>query len=239
MTHTDIPAHLMNEHYDDRYFDVINAMDESRQIFFEYNQLRERLAARHPSAQPFGIGETGFGAGRNVVTLMEYLTELQTSDQTIPAVLAYHSVELHPLSPDRMSAILDAFRLRAGIHVDALLNVYRTLDLNMPGWHRREMDVGSCRLQLHLFLGEALDMVNSLQAPCDVWFLDGHGPKKNPDMWRPELLAAIAGKTVHGGSCSTFTVAGVVRRGLEAAGFQIRKLPGCGGKKDVLQAFMP
>ncbi len=46
-------------------------------------------------------------------------------------------------------------------------------------------------LTLNLWIGEALEMVHALTIPCDAWFLDGHGPKKNPDMWRHELLMAI------------------------------------------------
>jgi tRNA 5-methylaminomethyl-2-thiouridine biosynthesis bifunctional protein len=77
-------------------------------------------------------------------------------------------------------------------------------------------------------------MVNALSLPCDAWFLDGHGPKKNPSIWRHELLMAIGEKTKSGGTCATFTVAGAVRRGLEAAGFSVRQQPGFGGKKAVL-----
>ena len=152
------------------------------------------------------------------------------------------------MDPDRMSAILDAFRPRVGPHVDALVAAYRTVDRTLPGWHSVDLPVRAafsekdaypaCTLRLQLFLGEALDMVHALPNPCDVWFLDGHGPKKNPDMWRQELLTGIAEKTVQGGSLTTFTVAGLVRRGLEEAGFTIRKLPGCGGKKSVLHALL-
>jgi len=78
-------------------------------------------------------------------------------------------------------------------------------------------------------------MVHALTIPCDAWFLDGHGPKKNPDMWRRELLMAIGEKTVPGGTCATFTVAGAVRRGLVDAGFSIEQRPGFGGKKSVLK----
>ena len=90
---------------------------------------------------------------------------------------------------------------------------------------------------LNLWIGEALEMVHALTIPCDAWFLDGHGPKKNPDMWRRELLMAIGEKTVPGGTCATFTVAGAVRRGLIDAGFSIEQRPGFGGEKAVLKGL--
>ena len=78
-------------------------------------------------------------------------------------------------------------------------------------------------------------MVKALTIPCDAWFLDGHGPKKNPAMWRHELLMAIGEKTKTNGVCATFTVAGAVRRGLVDAGFFVEQRPGFGGKKSVLK----
>ena len=49
------------------------------------------------------------------------------------------------------------------------------------------------------------------------------------------MLAAIGEKTKTGGTCATFTVAVAVQRALRAAGFTLKKHPGCGGKKEVLQ----
>ncbi len=56
-------------------------------------------------------------------------------------------------------------------------------------------------------------------------------------MWRHELLMAIGEKTVTGGTCATFTVAGAVRRGLIDAGFSVEQRPGFGGKKAVLKGL--
>ena len=92
-------------------------------------------------------------------------------------------------------------------------------------------------LTLNLWIGEAIEMVHALTIPCEAWFLDGHGPKKNPDMWRRELLMSIGEKTVTGGTCATFTVAGAVRRALIDAGFSIEQHPGFGGKKAVLKGL--
>lgn len=229
--HRAIPAHLLNEHYDDRYFDIVSALDESQHIFFDNSRLAERLSG-WPSELPFSIGETGFGAGRNVIALLEYLARLPR----VPGTIRYHSVELHPLTPERLAAILEGFRTRASADIDALIRAYEAVDSSISGWHVLTLPHDKGILELHLFFGEALEMLHALETPCDAWFLDGHGPKKNPAMWRPELLSAIGAKTVPGGTCATFTVAGAVRRGLEAAGFTVSKVPGIGGKNHVLQA---
>ncbi len=225
-----IPENLINEHFDDRYFDVVNAIDEAQQIFFRYNSLTERIAGMTSCRNPFIIGETGFGVGRVVISLMEFLKNSGLQNLFIQ----YNSVELYPLDPGRMLNILNGFRDRAGEEIDALVEAYRRIDINAHGWHFIELRRSFGVICLRLWIGEALEMTEALEKPCDVWFLDGHGPKKNPSMWRPELLMSIGEKTKTGGSCSTFTVAGAVQRSLTAAGFSTEKLPGCGGKKEVL-----
>ncbi len=229
----EIPPNLVNEHFNDRYFDVVDALDEAQQVFFINNDLTGRIMAKAGSPDPLIIGETGFGAGRTVVSLMEYLAKTDLTDLSIE----FYTVELYPMPPERMRSILGVFQDRVGAQIDTLVEAYHGVDITVPGWHTMILANSFGTITIHLWIGEALEMVQVLDRPCDVWFLDGHGPKKNPDMWRPELLSAIGRKTTSGGSCATFTVAGEVRRGLAEAGFSVRKLPGCGGKKEVLQGI--
>jgi tRNA U34 5-methylaminomethyl-2-thiouridine-forming methyltransferase MnmC len=225
-----IPAYLVNEQFDDRYFDVVNALDEAQQIYFRNNNLLERLSLGTGSDTPFIIGETGFGAGRVVVSLMEFMEKSGLKN----IFIEYNSVELYPLSPERMLRILSGFKDRVGGKIDTLLEAYRSIDITVAGWHSMNIRQSFGTLNLNLWIGEALEMVNALEKPCDVWFLDGHSPKKNPSIWRPELLMAIGEKTKTGGTCATFTVSVAVRKALAAAGFTLAKLPGCGVKNEVL-----
>lgn len=228
-----IPDYLVNEQFDDRYFDVVNAIDEAQQIYFKNNNLLNRIEVGSETDTPFIIGETGFGAGRVVVSLLEYLNNSRLKNITIE----YNTVELFPMTSDRMLNILDGFRERVGNEIDALLEVYKRIDINVTGWHKVKIEQSFGTLYLNLWIGEALEMLNSLDSDCEVWFLDGHSPKKNPSIWRPELLLEVGKKTKKGGTCSTFTVAGVVKRALVEAGFELVKLPGCGGKNQVLHGI--
>jgi tRNA 5-methylaminomethyl-2-thiouridine biosynthesis bifunctional protein len=228
-----IPPYLINEHYDDRYFDVVDALEEAKQIFFQNSSLADIFCSKGPGRKEFRIGETGFGAGRLLIALMDFLDNSDITDLSI----TYSSVELHPITSERMESILSAFRPQVGPLIDLLVRAYGHLDVARPGWHQIRFTRPFGILTLNLWIGEALEMVHALAEPCDAWFLDGHGPKKNPSIWRPELLLAIGEKTKSNGICATFTVAGAVRRGLDAAGFSVEQRPGCGGKKAVLKGI--
>ncbi len=228
-----IPPYLVNKYYDDRYFDVVNAIEEAKHIFFRGTGIMDILSAAGPGRQEFRIGETGFGAGRLLIALMDFLDNSGITDIDI----TYNSVELHPVTSERMESILGGFRTEVGPLIDMLVRAYSSIEISRPGWHQIQLTRPFGILTLNLWIGEALEMVSALTIPCDAWFLDGHGPKKNPDIWRYELLVAIGEKTKTNGACATFTVAGAVRRGLSDAGFSVEQRPGFGGKKSVLKGL--
>jgi tRNA U34 5-methylaminomethyl-2-thiouridine-forming methyltransferase MnmC len=228
-----IPSYLLNEHYDDRYFDVVNAIEEAKHIYFQGTGIMDIFSVTGPDRKEFRIGETGFGAGRLLIALLDFLDNCGITDIEI----TYNSVELHPLTFEKMGSILGGFRKEVGPLIDLLVGAYGRVDISRRGWHEIRLARPFGTLTLNLWIGEALEMVQSLTIPCDAWFLDGHGPKKNPSIWRHELLLAIGEKTVTGGACATFTVAGDVRRGLAAAGFSVEQRPGFGGKKAVLRGI--
>lgn len=221
----EIPDFLLNEKYDDRYFDVIDALDEARHIHINGAFFFERLRDN------FSIGETGFGAGRMLVAVMEALT-----DANFRGAINFSSVELYPISVDRMSHILESFRYRAATHIDKVIEAYSQINIEQSGWHDTVITLDNgAKINVRIFIGEALDMVESLDIICDAWFLDGHAPAKNPDIWRAELLSAIGRKTISGGTVTTYTVAGWVRRDLTLAGFQVEKVTGHGRKREALR----
>jgi tRNA 5-methylaminomethyl-2-thiouridine biosynthesis bifunctional protein len=228
-----IPANLVNERYDDCYFDVVDAIQEAKHVFFLGAGIMDILSAAGPRRKEIRIGETGFGAGRLLITLMDFLDSSGITDIAI----TYNSVELHPVTAERMTSILSGFRTETGPLIDLFVRTYSQVEISRPGWHRIQLTRPFGSLTLNLWIGEALEMVHALTTPCDAWFLDGHGPKKNPDMWRQELLSAIGEKTVADGTCATFTVAGDVRRGLMAAGFSVEQRPGVNGKRSVLKGM--
>jgi tRNA 5-methylaminomethyl-2-thiouridine biosynthesis bifunctional protein len=242
-----IPPLLLNARYNDRYFDVVNALSEAKQLHIRNARIVERVGAAARREKSFKIGETGFGAGRLLVALLNSLdAELPRVHGSAAAAVDYDTVEMYPISAERMERILSIFKDQGdgdgydaavtARSIRAVVDAYSRLDVSTPGPRAAVISGANYTVSLNLHICEAMEMVESLSAPRAAWFLDGHAPKKNPDIWRPELMSAIGRKTEPGGTATAFTVAGRVRRALSAAGFSVEKVAGCGGKKEALLA---
>lgn len=226
------PPYLVNEHFEDRYFDVIDAVEEAKHIYFQGNNLLENLSSTD-AGKPFIIGETGFGAGRLLISLLDFLDNSGLQNINI----TYNSVELHPITSGRMALILSGFKEKFGPLIEYLVQEYSNIEITRPGWQQLILKRPFGTITFNLWIGEALEMVQALTVPCDAWFLDGHCPKKSPLIWRAELLEAIGQKTRAGGTFATFTVAVAVTRDLIKAGFNVEQFPGFGRKRAVLRGI--
>lgn len=208
--------------FDDVYFSKTNGLAETRYVFLAHNQLAERwqqLTATH-----FTIAETGFGTG------LTFLCAWQLWQQHAPitAKLHYISCEQFPLSKEDMAQALALWPELAPFATE-LLHHYQDLG---PGYYRFQFANG--QITLTLLVGDANELLPQLDGTVDAWFLDGFAPAKNPSLWQPTLFQSIAEKSQPGTTFSTFTAAGIVRRGLQSAGFEVNKVKGFGSKREML-----
>ncbi len=212
--------------FDDGYFAAGDGLAESRAVFLAGLGLPDAWAGR----DRFTVAELGFGTGLNVLALLR----LWADHRPFPhARLHLFSVEASPLAPDDARRALAAWPGLADLAAPLLAHWPR----GRAGPHR--FDWPALGASLDLMVGDALPAVAGWGGAADGWMLDGFAPSRNPDMWSPALLAAVAARTRPGGAAATFTVAGVVRRGLEAAGFAVAKRPGHGRKRERLEARLP
>ena len=199
---------------------------ESRAVFLAGLGLPDAWAGR----DRFTVGELGFGTGLNQLALLQ----LWRAHRPSPAArLHLVSVEAHPLAPADAARALQAWPELADLAAPLLAAWPR----GRSGLHRFAWPALGATLDL--MVGEALPAVEGWAGAADGWMLDGFAPSRNPDMWRPALLAAVAARSRPGARAATFTVAGVVRRGLEGAGFAVAKRPGHGSKRERLEARLP
>lgn len=216
--------------YGDVYFSRDNGLAESQHVFLRGNGLPQRLLD-HPYPC-FCVAETGFGTGLNF--LLTWRAWRQAAGQ-VPD-LHYVAIEKHPLSREDLARALALWP-----ELDALAQpLQEAYPAPLPGQHRVLLDDG--RVRLDLWWEDTADALEDLasrgQGLVDAWFLDGFAPARNGEMWSDEVLAATAALARPGATVATFTVAGHVRRGLQAAGFRVDKVPGYGRKRECLRGIL-
>lgn len=219
-----------SEQFGDIYYSPEDGPAESRHVFLAGNQLPERWRD-HPRPT-FVIGETGFGTGLNFLLTWQAWAATRTHRPR----LHYLSVEQYPLRREELSRALSAWPELAD-YTDQLLAAYPE---PIPGVHRLSLADGGITLDLWWAeASEALtDMHSRGQSLVDAWYLDGFAPARNAAMWDEALLGRLGDLSRPGATLATFTAAGFVRRALQAAGFEMRKTPGFGRKRERLVGML-
>jgi tRNA 5-methylaminomethyl-2-thiouridine biosynthesis bifunctional protein len=206
--------------FNDIYFDKKDGLGESCYVFLAQNNLPQAWLKK----KQFTIAELGFGSGLNfLVTIKRWL-------ETAPAysTLHYLSIEKFPFTAVDVQRALSCFA-ELNDYLDDLVTQLPAID---EGQH--ELILFDGRVQLTLVYGDVVDVLPNLAVKADVWYLDGFAPQKNSKMWDSNLFQWIARKTQYGGSFATFTASGVVRRALSHAGFNVEKVKGFAGKREML-----
>ena len=216
------------EPYSARYGDVYasraGAAGQAREVFLRGCGLLGEQA-RWRDRRQFVVLETGFGLGTNFLATWQAWRD----DPHRPEVLHYVALELHPLPAE------DLLRECADPQWRELAAQLRDhWPPAIQGLHPVGLEAG--RLRLLLAFGDATSLLERLELGADAVYLDGFAPSRNPRMWSRELLAQVAALCRPGARAATYTVAGTVREGLQAVGFDTRKAPGYAGKAQRLEA---
>lgn len=223
--------------YQDVYYSKHDGMAESHEVFVAGNQLPEKFAGLG-TGQRFTVAETGFGTGLNF--LMCWLCWRQNT--TSQSRLFFISCERHPLKKADAERALQAWQ---GTEIEDLCQcLLAQWPEPVAGTHRLVFDNGSVTLDIcHGDAEQVFDRcvdnwhpgIRRHYAQVDAWMLDGFAPAKNPELWHDRLYELMAALSHEKTSVSTFTAAGHVRRGLNAAGFTVSKVAGFGRKRERLQ----
>ncbi len=193
--------------FEDPYFSVNDGLAEARHVFLGGNSLPARFC------EGFHIAELGFGSGLNLLAAWKMWEEAGAKTP-----LRYTSFEAYPMEPEEMARAL-AIWPELAPYAERLLT--------------GGMQMRADTLELNVIIGDARRTLPEWQGTADAWFLDGFGPAKNPELWSPEIMQAVADHTALQGTFATYTAAGHVRRALVDAGFTVSRPAGHGKKRHM------
>lgn len=206
--------------FGDIYHTSDGGLGQVEHVFMAGNGLPLRWRGR----DSFTILETGFGLGLSfLATWHAWRHDPQRGDK-----LRFISVEKYPFSAANLERLHRDWPQFAELSAK-LVAAWPDL---VEGRHELLLDAG--RVELTLLLGDALEQLPCLDEQADAIYLDGFAPAKNPAMWSPRLFAELARLAAADCTLATWTVAGQVRRDLQAAGFTVARTQGFGGKRQML-----
>ena len=217
--------------FDDIYFSKHDGIAETEYVFIKHNQLQDRWPV---ISDQFHIGETGFGTGLNFLVAWQFLNQVnQTRNK--PLKLKFTSFEKYPVTQQDLRQALSAWPQLKEL-ADTLIQSY---PVAFTDEHVITLQDGL--VELNLIIGDVNQRIKDLPSlsgndGIHAWFLDGFAPSKNPDMWTDNLYKNMARLSAPGATLATFTAAGAVRRGLQAVGFEVKKVKGFGHKREMLSA---
>ena len=229
--------------FGDVYFSHADGLAESRHVFLAHNQLPERLA-NLTDKQCFTVAELGFGTGLNFLATWQLWRELRAKKPHLTSArLHFITTEKYPIPLNDLTQILALWAQRA----PELAKLIEQLLANYPpliaGCHR--LNFIDDNITLDIWLGDAGDSLASLDTETaikrpyvDAWFLDGFAPSCNETLWAESIFTQMQRLSRTGTTAATYSCAGIVKRGLQAHGFSIKKVKGFGRKREMLTAVM-
>jgi tRNA U34 5-methylaminomethyl-2-thiouridine-forming methyltransferase MnmC len=201
----------VSNRFDDPYFSLNDGLAETRHVFLAGNDLPARFT------EGFQIAELGFGTGLNMLAVV--------IAAQVP--VRFTSFEAYPITAEEIARALEHFPQARAV-----------ADPFLASWASgaRRFQVG--HVDVDVIIGDARETLPAWNGKADAWFLDGFSPAKNPELWNEALMAQVGAHTAQGGTCATYTAAGFVRRGLEAAGFTVERIAGHGRKRHMTRGVL-
>jgi len=199
---------------DEQYHSVNGAITESNYVYIEKGFLF------HTQPEP-NVFEVGFGTGLNAL-----LTAVQAEKNQRKTT--YFSIEKFPLE-DSLVRQLNYGQLISEKAQELFERIHQCQ------WNEK------VEISPYFYLQKM--NVDILESPltgiekCDVIYFDAFGPDKQPKMWTPEIFQKIFNLSLPECIFVTYSAKGEVRRQLTAVGFEMKRLPGPPGKKQMLRGI--
>lgn len=210
---TDDGSHtLFVPEIDECYHSTHGAIQESRHIFIE-------AALKQCVKDQISILEVGFGTGLNAFLA---LVEAERSGKDI------HYLTLEKFPVPVSTALLLNYPEQIDAKMKSLFDA-----LHCCNWN----EVVDVTPYFHLEKIKCDFTQFNHNRRYDVIFFDAFSPEKQPEMWTEKQFEQIYLQANPGAILTTYCAKGVVRRAMKSAGFEVERLPGPPGKREILRAI--
>ena len=204
---------ILNTELGSTYHSRHGALTESQHVFMDKG-LRKVLDGQ---VTDITLLEMGLGTGLNAL-----LTAIQAVELNI--VVNYHALELYPVPEE----VWKAYELPEELSKNR--DLYDAIQL--AEWDKEVTINSSFSVTKHNI--SLLDFQPSVK--FDLIYYDAFEPETQPELWTQEVFEKLNLWSNPSGVLTTYCCKGYVRRNMLGAGFEVEKVPGPPGKREMIVA---
>jgi len=201
--------------WDEQYHSKHGAIQEAYHVFIKHGlNLFQN--------QSINILEIGFGTGLNA-----FITFLEASKLDLN--ITYRGVEAYPVSDGELSQLnyiseLKAKDFREQFHL-----------MHQSSWEDLAV-ISDC---FTLYKEQCDFKEIKAEKSFDLIYFDAFGARVQPELWTEDIFTIMFRALKIGGILVTYAAKGSVRRAMQKVGFEVERLPGPPGKREMLRATKP
>lgn len=199
------------------YHSTHGALQEAKHVFIE-NGLKKI------NSYDINILELGFGTGLN---LLATINDFLKTDKNHG--INYYTLEKYPVNANEILEL--AYFNLFEVKLESIFN-----KIHNCTWNEK------IELIPNFFFKKIKDDFHNLEMielpPINLVYFDCFGSRVQPDLWEIDLLKKIKNKMTSGGLLTTYSSKGSFRRALKELDFEVEKLQGPPGKREMINAVL-
>ena len=216
ITTSDGSKTIQIEGWNEQYHSIHGALQEAKHVYI--NAGLKTFLERQPKQNALTVLEIGFGTGLNA--LLTALESLNISQE-----IYYHGIEAYPVEAEELHAL--GYHTLIGSDPSIFQNIHNC------SWHETHKILPHFSIVKRQAFFSDIAEVNAF----DVIYFDAFGPRVQPNLWIESIFKKMYEALRPNGLLVTYCAKGSVRRCMQAVGFEVERLPGPPGKREMLRAI--
>ncbi|RXG26894.1 tRNA U34 5-methylaminomethyl-2-thiouridine-forming methyltransferase MnmC [Leeuwenhoekiella marinoflava DSM 3653] len=202
--------------WNEQYHSMHGAVQEARHVFLKMGF--DFFIEKNPETAQLHILEIGFGTGLNALLTLIHA-------ENAPLVLNYEGVEAYPVSAEELKQLnyLEAIKAE---RYEGVFNKMHQAD-----WETAATITEKFQLKKRQQTFETVTDQNQ----HNLIYFDAFGARVQPELWGEAIFLKMYEALKFGGVLVTYAAKGSVRRAMQAVGFEVQRLPGPPGKREMLR----
>lgn len=198
--------------WNEQYHSKHGAIQEAYHVFIKsgLDQIKQ---------SDISILEIGFGTGLNA-----FITYLESQNRNL--TIHYTGVEAYPVARDEVE------KLNYITELNATSNEADFYKMHETPWEQKQLISDNFHLTKRKQFFEEIDDQDSY----DLIYFDAFGARNQPELWTEPIFKKMYQALKMGGILTTYAAKGSVRRAMLSVGFEVERLPGPPGKREMLRA---